>query len=125
MCRSGLKLNLITFSIIIFIALIILGVIYSHLKNEVCTYCLKKFKNVKSIHDQVHLCNKHYELYKNSTIFPFLSVKCSSVNDENGIYLYNLSQELKAKNIYNHIISTYELDQSDNIITIQTLFKSE
>lgn len=112
---------MIYFAILFFIILILLGILKTQSKKDVCTYCLKKFKHTTLIHDQVALCDEHYKLYKSSKIEPFISVKCSSLNDENGIFLYNYSQELKEKGIYNHIISQYELD-NDEIQTIQTLY---
>lgn len=114
-------MSYLIFSLTTLILIVFIGIYISRRPNEVCTYCLNKFKNVKQIHDQVSLCDEHYELYIKSDLSSFLCVKCNSVQDENGIYLYELSQSLKKANRYNHIISEYDI-VDDQIITIQTLY---
>ena len=112
---------MIIFGISFFVILVILGIYVSRSKQDVCTYCLKRFYNTTSIHDQVALCDEHLKLYQEAQIKPFLSVKCNSLKDENGIFLYEYSNNLKEQGVYNHIISQYELS-NDQIQTIQTLY---
>lgn len=113
---------MIYFALVFLLGLVLLGIIISKNRKDVCTYCLGKFRKTTQINDQVSLCSKHFQLYRTSNLKPFLCVKCSSLNDENGIYLYNMSQSLKEKSIYNHIISEYNLNKEE-IETIQTLYK--
>jgi len=121
LCCASIKMTYITFALITLLLIIIIGIYVSKKPKDLCTYCLKTFHNTTQIHDQVSLCEEHYTLYKSTVIAPFLSVRCDSENDENGIFLYNVSQNLKKSNLYNHIISSYELE-GDQIITIQTLY---
>jgi len=112
---------MIYFAILVFVSIVILGILISKKKKEVCTFCLKKFSVTHKVHDQVYLCDTHFKHYQESNLIPFFSVRCTPKHQDGGVYMYEFLQKIQSQSCYGHIISEYDL-QGSEITTIQTLF---